>query len=92
MFLAITEEDITVALNRSLWYNKLSVQIKKKLEKDGRYFFRQSLYTPCIKVFKKGRHAYIFNLNNKSYFSFHNSHHHPGHENQMIKRNKKATV
>lgn len=91
MFLDKSEGDINITINRASWHDGLSEAIKKSLEEDEKYFFRQALSTPCLNVIRSSRHSCFYDLNNKPYFDFHgNSVHHLGYNNSfIIKRIKK---
>lgn len=67
-----TEGDINGTTARQQWHDGIvHPRTKELLEKDARYFFHQSLSTPCLDVLGNCKGAYIENLSGKKYLDFH---------------------
>ncbi|WP_276168764.1 (R)-1-hydroxy-2-aminoethylphosphonate ammonia-lyase [Zobellia alginiliquefaciens] len=67
-----TEGDINYTPARQEWlFNEVDETTKELLEKDARYFFHQSLSSPCLDVLKNCDGPYIENLSGKKYLDFH---------------------
>lgn len=67
-----TEGDINITPARKEWLaNDADAKTRALLDKDARYFFHQSLSTPCLDVLQNGHGPYIENISGKKYLDFH---------------------
>ncbi|NNE76546.1 MAG: aminotransferase class III-fold pyridoxal phosphate-dependent enzyme, partial [Pricia sp.] len=67
-----TEGDVNFTPARENYVNdEVSEAAKQLLDKDARYFFHQSLSTPCLDVLKTCKGSYIENVSGKKYLDFH---------------------
>ncbi len=81
------EGDINLTRAREEWDEKQSVQTKKLLEEDARYFLHQSMSTPCLDVLQSCNGSYIENIEQKAYYDFHgNNVHQLGYNHPIIKK------
>ena len=81
-----TEGDINITPAREIWYkNEVDEKTKELLEKDARYFFHQSMSTPCLDVLKNCEGSSIENISGKKYLDFHgNNVHQIGFSNPLL--------
>ena len=84
-----TEGDINHTVARTAWYeSEIDQETKSLLEKDARYFFHQSMSTPCLDVLKNCDGSYIENISGKKYLDFHgNNVHQIGYSNPKLIEN-----
>jgi len=80
------EGDLNITEARQEWRNKnIDAETAKLLEEDEKYFFHQSLSTPCLSVISECEGIYLTDLNGKKYMDFHgNNVHQVGFRNQFV--------
>ena len=85
-FLAGVEGDTNNSEHRVGWNDHLSQQISEWLRKDSRFFYHQSMSTPCLDVLQSASGDSFYNLDGKEYIDFHgNAVHHLGYGyNELI--------
>ena len=67
-----SEGDLNVSNHRKQWLSEqVNQQTKKLLEKDSKYFLRQSLSTPCLNVLKRSEGIYLEDLQGRRFMDFH---------------------
>jgi len=67
-----SEGDLNVSNRRKQWLSEqVNQQTKKLLEKDSKYFLRQSLSTPCLNVLKRSEGIYLEDLQGRRFMDFH---------------------
>jgi 4-aminobutyrate aminotransferase len=81
-----SEGDLNISKNRQQWLNEqIGEKTKGLLNKDARYFLRQSLSTPCLNVLKSCEGIYIEDLDGRRYMDFHgNNVHQVGFRNHRV--------
>lgn len=80
-----TEGDINQSAERQNWTAALNSETRACLAQDEKYFFRQSLSTPCLNVAKSVHGIEIEDCMGKKYMDFHgNSAHQLGYNNPHI--------
>jgi len=66
------EGDINISEKRKAWQDKhIDSHTRAILEKDEKYFLKQSLSTPCLNALKGARGIYIEDLQGRKYMDFH---------------------
>ena len=66
------EGDINISEQRTRWQNEnIGEKTKALLDKDSRYFLRQSLSTPCLNALKSAKGAWIEDIEGRRYLDFH---------------------
>ncbi len=67
-----TEGDLNISPNRKAWSEThIDAETRGWLEKDERFFLRQSLSTPCLNVLAKAEGIYLEDLEGRRYMDFH---------------------
>ncbi len=81
-----SEGDLNLSPNRRLWQQSaISDETRRWLEKDERYFLRQSLSTPCLNVMARADGIYIEDVEGRRYMDFHgNDVHQVGFANERV--------
>lgn len=81
-----TEGDINFSENRKIWQSQnIDEDTQYWLGEDRKYFFAQSLSTPCLDVLDECYGVYIENIQGKKYFDFHgNNVHQIGFRNPVV--------
>ncbi|MCK4832778.1 MAG: aminotransferase class III-fold pyridoxal phosphate-dependent enzyme, partial [Anaerolineales bacterium] len=81
-----SEGDINISPRRSEWQaNELDAETRALLEEDARYFFHQSLSTPCLNALRTCEGIYIEDLQGRRYMDFHgNNAHQVGFSNRAV--------
>lgn len=85
----VTEGDINLTEARIDWLaTMVDEKTKALLDKDARYFFHQSLSTPCLDVLSDCSDASITAISGKKYYDFHgNNVHQIGYSNPKLIEN-----
>ena len=80
------EGDLNINPERQKWRHEyIDAETSKILDEDEKYFFHQSLSTPCITVISECDGVFITDLNGKKYMDFHgNNVHQIGFRNQFV--------
>ncbi len=80
------EGDLNITKARREWRkNHIDSDTGKILDDDEKYFFHQSLSTPCLSVISECEGIYLTDLNGKKYIDFHgNNVHQIGFRNQFV--------
>ncbi len=75
------EGDVNTSPHRADWQSKhINADAREILERDERYFLRQSVSTPCLNTIKKAEGIWIEDHSGKRYMDFHgNNVHHIGY-------------
>jgi 4-aminobutyrate aminotransferase len=81
-----SEGDLNLSPNRAAWQEaQIGAETKSWLEKDARYFLRQSLSTPCLNVLGRADGIYIEDMEGRRYMDFHgNDVHQVGFANERV--------
>jgi len=81
-----TEGDLNISSQRTAWSEAhIAGETKQWLEKDEKYFLRQSLSTPCLNVLAKAEGIYLEDLDGRRYMDFHgNDVHQVGFANPRV--------
>lgn len=81
-----SEGDLNLSPNRRLWQQSaINDETRRWLEKDERYFLRQSLSTPCLNVMARADGIYIEDVEGRRYMDFHgNDVHQVGFANERV--------
>lgn len=67
-----SEGDLNVSNRRKQWLKEqVNQKTKNWLEKDSKYFLRQSLSTPCLNVLKRCEGVYLEDLQGRRFMDFH---------------------
>ena len=80
------EGDLNITQARKEWRQKnIDTETSKILDDDEKFFFHQSLSTPCLTVISECDGIYLKDLNGKEYIDFHgNNVHQIGFRNQFV--------
>lgn len=75
------EGDVNSSPNRKTWQSRhINADAQAILDKDQRYFLRQSVSTPCLNTIRKAKGIWIEDHSGKRYMDFHgNNVHHIGY-------------
>jgi 4-aminobutyrate aminotransferase len=81
-----TEGDLNTSHNRQTWqHGHIGSETRAWLEKDEKFFLRQSLSTPCLNVLRKADGIYLEDLEGRRYMDFHgNDVHQVGFANPRV--------
>jgi 4-aminobutyrate aminotransferase len=81
-----TEGDLNISPNRKAWsQTHIDAETQGWLEKDEKFFLRQSLSTPCLNVLAKSEGIYLEDLAGRRYMDFHgNDVHQVGFANPRV--------
>lgn len=67
-----TEGDLNISSRRKAWSEAhIGAETRHWLDKDQKFFLRQSLSTPCLNVLAKAEGIYIEDLEGRRYMDFH---------------------
>jgi len=88
------EGDINLSPSRKEWLDSIRhEQTLHYLEEDARYFFHQSMSTPCLDVLESCEGIYLTDIRGKRYMDFHgNNVHQLGYRNQYLVEKIKAQL
>src|SRR6185437_3568273 len=77
----LSEGDVNLSPGRASWADRhVDPTMRTILDKDERYFLRQSLSTPCLAAIRKAEGIWIEDTAGRRYMDFHgNSVHHIGY-------------
>ncbi len=91
---SLTEGDINLTASRKEWFDSIRhEQTYRYLEEDVRYFFHQSMSTPCLDVLESCEGIYLTDIRGKRYMDFHgNNVHQLGYRNPYIVEKIKAQL
>ena len=80
------EGDINISEQRKNWQKQnINSETQKILDKDSKYFLKQSLSTPCLNVLKSASGAWIEDMQGRRYLDFHgNNVHQVGFGNKDV--------
>ena len=80
------EGDINISEQRKKWQKEnINSETQKILDKDSKYFLKQSLSTPCLNVLKSASSAWIEDMQGRRYLDFHgNNVHQVGFGNKDV--------
>ncbi|MCL2704990.1 MAG: aspartate aminotransferase family protein [Spirochaetaceae bacterium] len=80
------EGDINISEQRKKWQKEnINSETQKILDKDSKYFLKQSLSTPCLNVLKSANGAWIEDMQGRRYLDFHgNNVHQVGFGNKDV--------
>jgi 4-aminobutyrate aminotransferase len=80
------EGDINISEQRKKWQKEnINSETQKVLDKDSKYFLKQSLSTPCLNVLKSANGAWIEDMQGRRYLDFHgNNVHQVGFGNKDV--------
>ncbi len=81
-----TEGDLNISPNRQAWSQAhIDAETRSWLEKDEKFFLRQSLSTPCLNVLARAEGIYLEDLEGRRYMDFHgNDVHQVGFANPRV--------
>jgi len=81
-----TEGDLNISANRKTWSEAhIDAETRRWLDKDEKFFLRQSLSTPCLNVVAKAEGIYLEDLAGRRYMDFHgNDVHQVGFANPRV--------
>lgn len=81
-----TEGDLNISPYRQAWSEThIDAETRRWLEKDEKFFLRQSLSTPCLNVLTKAEGIYLEDLEGRRYMDFHgNDVHQVGFANPRV--------
>ena len=81
-----TEGDLNISPHRKAWlHGHIDEETRTWLEKDEKYFLRQSLSTPCLNVLARAEGIYLEDLRGNRYMDFHgNDVHQVGFSNPRV--------
>ncbi len=81
-----SEGDLNLSANRCAWQEAhLDAETRSWLEKDEKYFLRQSLSTPCLNVLARAEGIYLEDMAGRRYMDFHgNDVHQVGFANPLV--------
>src|SRR5580700_10159788 len=81
-----TEGDLNISSRRKAWSEAhISAETRYWLDKDEKFFLRQSLSTPCLNVLAKAEGIYLEDLEGRRYMDFHgNDVHQVGFANPRV--------
>jgi 4-aminobutyrate aminotransferase len=81
-----TEGDLNISSRRKAWSEAhISPETRYWLDKDEKFFLRQSLSTPCLNVLAKAEGIYLEDLEGRRYMDFHgNDVHQVGFANPRV--------
>jgi 4-aminobutyrate aminotransferase len=81
----LSEGDVNVSPARAAWRADLSERARAALDKDERYFLRQSLSTPCLTEIVGAEGAWLTDIDGRRILDFHgNSVHQLGHGHPRV--------
>jgi len=88
------EGDINLSPSRKEWLDSIRhEQTLHYLEEDARYFFHQSMSTPCLDVLESCEGIYLTDIRGKRYMDFHgNNVHQLGYRNPYVVEKIKAQL
>jgi len=88
------EGDINLSPSRKEWLDSIRhEQTLQYLEEDARYFFHQSMSTPCLDVLGSCEGIYLTDIRGKRYMDFHgNNVHQLGYRNPYVVEKIKAQL
>jgi 4-aminobutyrate aminotransferase len=88
------EGDINLSPSRKEWLDSIRhEQTLHYLEEDARYFFHQSMSTPCLDVLESCEGIYLTDIRSKRYMDFHgNNVHQLGYRNPYLVEKIKAQL
>src|SRR5260221_4872178 len=91
---SLTEGDINLTASRKEWFDSIRhEQTYRYLEEDVRYFFHQSMSTPCLDVLESCEGIYLTDIRGKRYMDFHgNNVHQLGYRNPYLVEKIKAQL
>jgi 4-aminobutyrate aminotransferase len=90
---ALSEGDVNLSPLRMAWRAGLSLETRALLDEDERYFFRQSLSTPCLDVIERAEGAVLIDAEGRRILDFHgNSVHQLGHGHPRVVAAVKAEI
>ena len=80
------EGDINISEQRKKWQKEnINSETQKILDKDSKYFLKQSLSTPCLNALKSASGAWIEDIQGRRYLDFHgNNVHQVGFGNKDV--------
>jgi 4-aminobutyrate aminotransferase len=88
-----SEGDVNRSPSRVAWRATLSGETRALLDEDERFFFRQSLSTPCLDVIERAEGAVLIDAEGRRFLDFHgNSAHQLDHGHAAIVAAIKATL
>lgn len=88
-----TEGDVNSSAARQAWTARLGTGARALLEEDERYFFRQSLSTPCLDVLERAAGATLVDVAGREILDFHgNSVHQVGYGHPRVVAAVKAEL
>lgn len=80
-----SEGDVNTTAARRRWVERLSAPAQELLDRDERYFIRQSLSTPCLNVIERAEGAFLVDVDGRRILDFHgNSAHQVGYGHPMV--------
>ncbi|MCL2793187.1 MAG: aspartate aminotransferase family protein [Spirochaetaceae bacterium] len=81
-----SEGDINISEQRAKWQKEnIDSKTQKILDRDSKYFLKQSLSTPCLNVLKSAKGAWIEDTQGRRYLDFHgNNVHQVGFGNKDV--------
>lgn len=81
-----TEGDLNISANRKTWNEAhIDAETRHWLDKDEKFFLRQSLSTPCLNVLARAEGIYLEDLGGRRYMDFHgNDVHQVGFANPRV--------
>ena len=81
-----SEGDINISARRQAWQKThIDAESRALLDKDARYFLKQSLSTPCLNIMRSCEGIYIEDLQGQRYMDFHgNNVHQVGFSNPDV--------
>ena len=81
-----TEGDLNISANRKTWNEaNIDAETRRWLDKDEKFFLRQSLSTPCLNVLARAEGIYLEDLGGRRYMDFHgNDVHQVGFANPRV--------